>query len=175
MNNRKLLSILGASAVAGSILAGGIISVSAQEPTSTPGATTTAPTQRMGETARPEGMGGMKGEKAGMKGAGPQELAAFLGIDLETLKTAREEGKTLATVAQEAGKTRDQVEAFLVERAKAKLAEAVASGKLTQEQADQKAAELDTRIDQMLDKVHGAGGPRDHGQAPAQAPAQGMQ
>lgn len=195
MNNRKLLSIVGASTVAVSIIAGGIITVSAQEGAGTP---TPAASQRgphngsnadsdsdmarangtMGEPgARPQGMGenkgehaegmGMHGGKAGMNGsASPESLATFLGVDVPTLQAARQEGKSLATIAQENGKSREDLKAFILAEAKAHLDEEVASGEHTQEEADQKLAGMAAQVDALIDGTGpGAGiGPRgDHG------------
>ncbi len=109
------------------------------------------------------GKGGPGGGHGGPDGAGMHaggaDLAAFLGITEDALRTEMTSGKTLAQVAETHGKTRDQLKAFLTAEQKEHLAEAVAAGKLTQAQADQKLAEMAARLDEMIDSTKPAGGP----------------
>ncbi|MGE0599530.1 MAG: hypothetical protein AB7J35_06195 [Dehalococcoidia bacterium] len=116
-------------------------------------------------------------------GMGQADVAGFLGIDEATLMTELQT-KSLATIATEHGKTVDELKTFLTSSAQAKLADAVAAGKLTQEQADAALAELSARLDEEINEVHAPGemGPRgmhpdfddDDGAptAPSAAPAQ---
>jgi hypothetical protein len=67
------------------------------------------------------------------------ELAEFLGITAEELRTQLQaDGATLASVAQANGRSRDELKAFLTSELQGHLAEAVADGRITQEQADEK-------------------------------------
>ncbi|MEO6397755.1 MAG: hypothetical protein ABIP13_04755 [Tepidiformaceae bacterium] len=87
-------------------------------------------------------------------------LATFLGLDEATLQTDLRGGKSLATVATEHGKSRDQLKAFLTSQLKGTLDKGVAAGKLTQAQADAKLAEATTSMDARIDQVGPQGGPR---------------
>lgn len=87
-------------------------------------------------------------------------LATWLGISEDTLRTELST-QSLATVAQNHGKTRDALTAFLTAEKKADLAEAVTGGRLTQAQADQKLAEFTANLDSRIDQVgRPAGGER---------------
>jgi hypothetical protein len=117
----------------------------------------------------PGGHGG-KGPRGFGPGADPAALATFLGVQPTDLRTGLQ-GKSLAAYAQEKGKTRDQLKAFLTQQEKSKLDQGVQAGRLTQAQEDQRLADLGTRLDQMIDRVgppageRGPGGPRG-GQGP---------
>ena len=98
----------------------------------------------------------------GRPGHGPkvdlEAAATVLGITPEELRTELRAGKSLATIAGEKGVEVGKIVSALVAEAKAKLAQAVADGKLTQAQADERSANLETRI---TDLVHRAGRPHD--------------
>ena len=90
-------------------------------------------------------------------------LATFLGIDEATLRTELQSGKSLATVATDHGKTRDQLQAFLLGEMTAELAQKVADGKVTQAEADEMKARMADGIDAMIDGTgRGPGGPGGH-------------
>ena len=77
---------------------------------------------------------------------GPQGLdaaAEFLGMDAEELGAQLKDGATLAEIA---GDQTDGLITALVADAEEHLAQAVADGKLTQEEADEKLAEAEERI-----------------------------
>jgi len=94
-------------------------------------------------------------------GASAEALATFFGIDVETLRTEMQ-AKSLATIASEHGKSVDDLKALLASGAQERLAEQVAAGNLTQDEADAKLAELEERLDEEIDEVHAHGdrGPR---------------
>lgn len=96
----------------------------------------------------------------GRGGPGPiarhADIAQFLGITPEQLR-AELNGQSLAQVAQAHGKSRDQLIQFLLSTAQQRLNEAVQAGRLTQQQADQRLADLQTRIAQLVDRVHRPG------------------
>ncbi len=96
----------------------------------------------------------------GRGGPGPlaahADIAQFLGITPAQLHTELN-GKSLAQVAQAHGKSRDQLIQFLVSNAQQRLNEAVQAGRLTQQQADQRLADLRARIEQIVDRVHQPG------------------
>lgn len=111
------------------------------------------------------GLGG-RGHRAGMGvhlQAGRQaldELAGFLGMTREDFWAALRSGKSVAQVAEERGKTRQDVSAFLTAKVKERLDQAVKDGKITQEKADRVMAAFQAHLSQMLDRVPNCpGGP----------------
>ena len=80
------------------------------------------------------------------------ELATFLGISTDQLKTELgAPGATLATVASNHGKTRDQLKTFITNTAKNQLDQAVSNGKLTQNQEDNILSGLQSHLDTIVD------------------------
>jgi polyhydroxyalkanoate synthesis regulator phasin len=85
-------------------------------------------------------------------GASLETIAGVLGTDVETLRSQLAEGKTIAEIAGD--KTQAVIDALVAE-ANAKVDEAVANGRLTQEQADQ----LKTKTAEMISKFVNEGRP----------------
>ncbi len=130
------------------------------------GSLTQAQADEVAETlaeARPEGL---RGGHGGGPGGGLQLEAAAeaLGLTVDELRTAAEDGSSLADLAEQEGVSTDVLVSKLVAAAKTRLADAVADGRLTQAQADGRATELQTRITERLDEPlrFGRGG-RGHG------------
>ncbi|MCE0453585.1 hypothetical protein [Brevibacillus sp. AF8] len=91
------------------------------------------------------------------------ELLSLLKLDADNLKEELQAGKTLAAIAQAQGVDSADVVALLVDQQEAKLKEAVAAGKLTQEQADKLSENLSDRVKEQVenakpDKGFGRGG-----------------
>lgn len=63
-------------------------------------------------------------------------LAEFLGMTSDELKAAREDGQTLEEILESQGKTMDELKAYAQEKAEERIQQALADGKITQEQAD---------------------------------------
>lgn len=122
----------------------------------------------MGGKGGPGGHGGPGMDGPGMR-LNAEELANFLGIDAATLRT-EQATKSLATIAGEHGKSRDQLKAFLSAQLSESLAQAVTSGKLTQAQADAKLADEQAEMDAEIDEIHTAG---DHGPRGGMTPPRG--
>ncbi|WP_421119233.1 hypothetical protein ACE2AJ_17985 [Aquihabitans daechungensis] len=101
------------------------------------------------------GHGGMRERM----GARLEAAAEALGISEDDLKTELKAGKTLAEVAEEKGVDKQKVIDALVADAKARTAEAVEAGKITQEQADEHLANVTERITKMVDEGFPKGGP----------------
>ena len=95
------------------------------------------------ERGGPGGRGG-HGEMGEKQGEHQAELAAALGMTTEELQTALQSGQTIEEIAAEKGV---DLQAFALEQAKEHLAQAVTDGKLTQEEADTKLAEIQTAIE----------------------------
>lgn len=116
----------------------------------------------------------------GDKGARAEVLAQALGMSTDDLRTAVESGKTIAQIAADQNVDVQVVIDALTAQATTHFAEEVASGELTQAEADVKLAELETRITDMVnnprpaDGGRGPGGREGHGprgKAPAAAGA----
>jgi hypothetical protein len=108
------------------------------------------------EAARPEGGPGM-----GHRGRGPglDAAATALGMTDEELRAAVQDGQSLAEVAQGRGIDPQVVIDAMVAELQAHLAEEVASGAHTQEEADAKLAGATERITAMVNGELPAGGP----------------
>jgi hypothetical protein len=75
-----------------------------------------------------------------------EAAAAAIGIEVDALREALDGGQTIAQVAESNGVAVQTVVDALVADASAHIDEAVANGRLTQEEADAKKAELQERI-----------------------------
>ena len=121
-------------ALAGSTLAGGVILG--------PGLAL-AQEDAQEEPAPEEGEGG---PCRGPRGKHLGVAAEAIGIEVDALLEALRNGQTIAEVAQANSVEVQAVVDALVADATARLDEAVANGRLTQEEADEKKAELQERI-----------------------------
>ena len=105
--------------------------------------------------ARGDGMG--RGGKMGGPGS-PAVIAQALGVTEDELRTAFQDGKSVADVATEKGVSLDTVVNAVIADETTRLAQAVTDGKLTQEQADQRLADLSTNLPDRLSQVPPARG-----------------
>jgi hypothetical protein len=106
----------------------------------------------------PDGLGGPGGP--GGPGGGREVAAAAaeaLGLTEAELRTAAQDGLTLAQLAEREGVATSKVVDAMVAAAKAHLAEEVTEGDLTQAEADARATELQTRITDSVDEPLRAG------------------
>jgi hypothetical protein len=101
------------------------------------------------------GRGGPKGFDPGFGPAladAPKLFADFLSISTDQLKTELQaDGATLAKVAGNHGKSRDQLKTFITDTAKSKLDEAVKNGDLTQKREDDALKKLSDNLDKLID------------------------
>lgn len=89
-------------------------------------------------------------------GRGLDAAATALGMTAEDLRTALQaDGATLASVAEEQGVAVDTLVDALVAAAQERVTEAVADGDLTQEQADERLADLEAWITERVDSTWG--------------------
>ncbi len=82
--------------------------------------------------------------------------ADFLGLDRAELR-AQLPGSSLAALAEKQGKSVSALEAAMVAPAKARLAKAVASGRITQARADAALERLETAAERLATKVFPTG------------------
>lgn len=110
---------------------------------------------------------GHHGRGGGGRGVHLEALAA-LGITADELRAAAEAGQTLAQLAEAQEVSKDEVVKALVAVGQKRLAEAVADGRLTQAEADEKTADLQARVTERLDEpVRAKGGHRGRHGGPA--------
>ncbi len=123
--------------------------------------------------SRPEGFGRGGPGGGGHGGGGRVDTAAAaeaLGLTEDELRSRTQDGQTLADVAEAEGVPETELVDALVAAARTRLAEAVTDGRLTQAEADARAADLEARIADSLDELCGPGGRG--GRGPADGDAQ---
>lgn len=110
------------------------------------------------DAAGPMGGGG-PGHGHGRGGFGLEAAATALGMTTDELRTALQDGSTIAEVATAQGVDVQTVIDALVAEATTRLAEKVADGELTQAEADERIAELTTRITEQVNSAMPMRGP----------------
>jgi len=104
------------------------------------------------------GLGGGFGRGGfGYQGTMPGILAEELGMTLDELRAALAEGKTVAEIAAQQGVALEDLVAALVAERADDLSQAVADGRLTQEQADEMLEEMTEHLTSQLENI-GLGG-----------------
>jgi hypothetical protein len=112
-------------------------------------------------------------EDSGRRGCGPGgkyaikgAAAEALGISEEELLTALSEGQSLAQIAEAQGMSVQDFRAALLENVTADLQARLDAGEITQEQFDEKVAELNANIDEIINAEGGLRfrGPRGGGE-----------
>jgi len=88
--------------------------------------------------------------------AGLETAATALGLSPEELRTQLKAGQTLGQVADARGVSRTDLVDALVAAARARMTEAVTAGRLTQEQADARLAQIEARLPEILDRTRPA-------------------
>lgn len=92
-----------------------------------------------------------------------EELLATLGITADDLHAAIQDGMTLADVAEQQGVPVDDVIRLLVSQAEERIADAVDGGRLTQQEADDKLADITEKITDKVNNGPGFGPGHRHG------------
>ena len=80
------------------------------------------------------------------------DIATYLGVPVDTLKTDLRNGQTLAQIAVAQGKTEDDLINFVVSKRTDELKTALADGKITQAQYDDAVKNLPTRVKEMVER-----------------------
>jgi len=174
--NTRIAAVAVAAAVAGGGAAFLVApAVSSAQETDAPSDTTDdsqVPGGELPEGETPEGMpGAPSGSESGAacapgpggpegRGPGLEAAAEAIGIDVDALMTELQGGTTLAEVAAANGVSVDDVVAAMVADGEEHLVAAVEEGRLSQEEADEIAAELPERIAEMVENGPPAGGPQ---------------
>jgi len=97
------------------------------------------------------------GERGRRGGRHSEAIAETLGITVDDLQAAREAGQTLAEVAEAQGMTADDVVTAIVANAEQHLAEEVAEGELTEDEAAERLAGITERATEKVNQVPGEG------------------
>lgn len=122
--------------------------------------------QALAAARPPDGGGPRSGHGPGLSAA-----AAAIGIDESTLAGELSSAKSIAQVASDHGVDVQAVIDAMVVDAQAHLAQDVADGRITQDQADQKAADLTTRVTAVVNGQMPAAPPGGgHGRGPGGPP-----
>lgn len=163
---------LGASLGTAAFLGGSALGVAgAQETPTTEAPAADAPSSDLPATppadAPPDApMDGCEG-RGGRGAPGLDAAAEAIGISADDLRAALHDGQTIAEVAEANGVDVSTVADAMVADAQAHLADEVAEGHLTQDEADARLADLESHIDAMIDGELPPPGPRGpHGPRP---------
>lgn len=101
--------------------------------------------------------GEVEGEREGRRGhrggCDLDEAAAAIGVDEADLRSALDSGDTIAEVAEANGVEVDVVIEAMVDAKSERISEKVTEGRITQEEADAKLAELEARISARVNSV----------------------
>jgi hypothetical protein len=79
--------------------------------------------------------------------------ADYIGIDETALATARHDGKSLAQIAVDNGKTVDGLQKAVVAAFEVRLQAAITAGNVTQTQAEQLQTQFEARVQTMLEQT----------------------
>lgn len=91
-----------------------------------------------------------EGRRGNRRAAKAEALTEALGLTVEEIRAGFSEGNSIADMAEAQGVSTDDVKAALVAAANERIDAAVESGRLDEAEAEEKRAELDERIDEMI-------------------------
>ncbi|MDF2960812.1 MAG: hypothetical protein K0S39_2547 [Paenibacillus sp.] len=157
-------------AIAASFLLGGaglLNQAQAEDATGTGVTDSKAATKITAQGERGFGFGGHEKRQGFRGGSIIQETAALLGVEPSEITEALKAGKTLLQIAQEKGLSEADYLQKLTDAKNKAIAEAVSSGKLTQEQADKITSGLAERLQKEIERTGmGKGGAPNKGGFP---------
>jgi hypothetical protein len=139
------------AAVVALVVAGGAIAASGS------GSSGTA------STSQKCGQGGPGGPGHGPLASSINAVATYLGVTKAELRTARENGTSLAELATQKGKSVSGLKQAIYDAAKADLDKAVAAGRITSAQETTRLSELQSHLDDIVNST----GPPPLGPPPA--------
>ncbi len=127
--------------------------------TTDPGSIVLVQDEADGETPDAEATPGERNGRRGHRGGcNLDDAAEAIGIDEADLRAAVESGDTIADVAEANGVDVDTVIDSMVEAKAEHIAEKVDEGRITQEEADEKLADLEAKITDRVNGVEEAAG-----------------
>lgn len=178
MNKRIRTGLLSIGLVGGSFLGAGIVSAQVDDTVSTD-TQVEQPVEQPTEQPADAPVDGdptegdraeRRAERAERRAERAQATADLLGLDVDTLRAAIEEGQTLAQIAEANGVDVQTVIDAKVEAKTERINTAVADGRLTDVEAAEKLAELEERVTTRVNEgrpERGARGTRGDRPAPA--------
>ncbi len=101
-------------------------------------------------SASARGFGYGAAQRNGSGQIGIDGIANFLGVSKKTLISERQSGKSLAEIAEEHGKTAEQLKAFILKQADEHLNTMLKEGKITKEQFDAMKNRIEARVSEMI-------------------------
>lgn len=121
---------------------------------------TTADGEAEAEADSSEDAEGSETEKGhrGRRGAKLEGLSSLLGLTQEELRAQFGEGLSLAEIAEAEGVSNDELVDALVANIEERLAEAVANERIDQEQADERLAGAEERVQEFIERTPGERG-----------------
>ena len=109
-----------------------------------------------GDDVTPEAEG-TEGEREGRRGGGCnlEEIAAAIGIDEDSLRSELESGQSIADVAEANGVDSAVIVDLLVDQAEERIADKVEAGRITEDEAAEKLADVEERAEERVERVRG--------------------
>ncbi len=101
--------------------------------------------------------GGGHGKRHGRGMQVLQQVAEFLGLTPEIVREAKQDGQSLAQIAEANGVSSDELAAFLLSQIEAHVADALAAGKIDQARADELLQNAPERIDRLINHSRTSG------------------
>lgn len=96
-----------------------------------------------------------KGQREGRGHGHAAEVFETLGLDPDTVREGLQSGMSLAEVAEANGVSQEELVAALVSESMDRIDTAIEAGKITEEQAEEKTANLEERITERVTAEHG--------------------
>lgn len=101
------------------------------------------------------GQQGDRGERMERRAEAREAMAEFLGLSVDDMKEAYQDGSTLGEIAEDQGISIDDLTTFMTDYANAQIDEALADGTITEERAEQFRENLAERIENRINKEPG--------------------
>ncbi len=93
----------------------------------------------------------------GYMNEGINDVAKFLGVSTDTMRTEISNGKSIADIAKENGKTVDELKSFLTKEFTVKMDALLKDGKITQDNYNTAKKYFEERLDSMINGNMGKG------------------
>ncbi len=175
MNRTITSGIIGASVLGGAVVGAGFVGSAGAyggledepadgvEETSTETTTdldTTGENVQVQDTDTPDADGdAVEGEREGRRGhrggCNLEEIAAAIGIEEDALRAELDAGQSIADVAEANGVDAAVIVDLLVDQAEERIAEKLEDGRITEEEAAEKLADVEERAEDRVERVRG--------------------
>ena len=102
-----------------------------------------------------EAEGEREGRRGHRGGCNLEEIAAAIGIEEDALRAELESGQSIADVAEANGVDSSVIVDLLVDNAEERIAQKVEDGRITEEEAAEKLADVEERAEDRVERVRG--------------------